>query len=176
MANRRWQTLDVPSGQHTRKACGNANLASGGVYESPQRHTDRVVRTANAERGEPAVSPSELADDLFHRIVSAVGPGHEISTLGIKRPNWISSFDRTGVWVETERSRARGSGPQLVPARMIEVAWDRLCKNGSLRQDELLNDLNVKRSAFVCALLAQFPDVVVRQTRPIVLDLIASSG
>jgi hypothetical protein len=59
---------------------------------------------------------------------------------------------------------------------MIEVAWDRLCKSGSLRQDELLNDLNVKRSAFVCALLAQFPDVVVRQTRPIVLDLIASSG
>jgi hypothetical protein len=58
---------------------------------------------------------------------------------------------------------------------MVAVAWDRLCKNGSLSQDELLNDLNVKRSAFVCALLAQFPDVVVRQTRPTVLELIADA-
>ncbi|MGO9733520.1 hypothetical protein [Mycobacterium sp.] len=38
---------------------------------------------------------------------------------------------------------------------------------------ELLHELNVKRSAFVCALLAQFPDVVVRSTRPIILELIS---
>jgi hypothetical protein len=31
----------------------------------------------------------------------------------------------------------------------------------------------VKRSAFVCALLAQFPDVVVRSTRPTVLELVS---
>jgi hypothetical protein len=38
-----------------------------------------------------------------------------------------------------------------------------------LSQNELLNDLNVKRSAFVCALLAQFPDVVVESLQPTVL-------
>ena len=115
----------------------------------------------------------ELDDDLFERIASVVDGSGQIDTLSIKRPNWISSFDRTGAWVETERSRARGSGPQLVPAWMIAVAWDRLCKRGTLSQVELLNDLNVKRSAFVCALLAQFPDVVVRQNRPTVLEKIA---
>jgi hypothetical protein len=32
---------------------------------------------------------------------------------------------------------------------------------------------NVKRSAFVCALLVPFPDVVVRSTRPTVLELLS---
>ncbi|MFN3002972.1 hypothetical protein [Mycolicibacterium wolinskyi] len=59
-------------------------------------------------------------------------------------------------------------------AWMIVVAWEQLCKNGSLSQIELLNDLNVKRSAFVCALLAQFPDVVVVQDRPTVLERITA--
>jgi hypothetical protein len=55
---------------------------------------------------------------------------------------------------------------------MFVAAWDRLCTNGILSQVELLNDLNVKRSAFVCAMLAQFPDVVVLQNRPTVLEKI----
>jgi hypothetical protein len=59
---------------------------------------------------------------------------------------------------------------------MIVVAWNHLQKKGELSQNELLNDLNVKRSAFVCALLAQFPDVVVRSTRPTVLELISRAG
>jgi len=44
-----------------------------------------------------------------------------------------------------------------------------------MSQVELINDLNVKRSAFVCALLAQFPDAVVRLDRPTVRERIASS-
>ncbi len=116
----------------------------------------------------------ELDDDLYNRIASVIAVGDEIETLSIKRPNWIASVDRTGVWVETGRSRSRQSGPQLVPAWVIAVAWDRLCMNGTLSQVELLNDLNVKRSAFVCALLAQFPDVVVRQNRPTVLERITN--
>ncbi|MBU9763543.1 hypothetical protein FR943_06765 [Mycobacterium sp. TNTM28] len=115
---------------------------------------------------------AELDDDLFDRIALALEGVDVIETLSIKRPNWISAFDRTGVWVETERSRARGSGAQRVPAWMFDVAWKQLCKNGSLSQIELLNDLNVKRSAFVCALLAQLPDVVVVQNRPTVLERI----
>lgn len=113
----------------------------------------------------------ELDDELYNRIASVVEAGDEIETLSISRPNWISSFDRSGVWVETGRSRARGSGPQLVPAWMIAVAWERLSKRGDLSHTELLGEMNVKRSAFVCALLARFPDVVVRQSRPTVLEL-----
>ena len=53
------------------------------------------------------------------------------------------------------------------------VAWHHLRRHGKLTNEELVNELNAKRSAFVCALLAQFPDVVVRSTRPIVLELIS---
>lgn len=116
--------------------------------------------------------PVELNDDLYERILAVAEASHEIPTLSIKRPNWIVAVEREGVWVETERSRARGSDPQLVPAWMIEVGWQRLCAKGSLSHVELLNDLNVKRSAFVCALLAQFPDVSVLQTQPTILELV----
>jgi hypothetical protein len=104
-----------------------------------------------------------------------VQPGDEIPTLSVKRPNRIVAIDCSGIWVETERSDSRGSGPQLVPGWMIVAGWERLCKTGELSQAELLNELNVKRSAFVCALLAQFLDVVVRSTRPTVLELAANS-
>ncbi|KUI09918.1 hypothetical protein AU190_05765 [Mycolicibacterium acapulense] len=118
----------------------------------------------------------ELDDELYNRIASVLEAGDEIETLSISRPNWISSFDRSGVWVETERSRARRSGPQLVPAWMIAVAWERLSERGALSHAELLGEMNVKRSAFVCALLARFRDVVVRQIRPTVLELATRTG
>jgi hypothetical protein len=116
---------------------------------------------------------TELDDDLFDRLRSVVESGDEITTLSNKRPNRIVSIDHSGAWVETLRSDRRGTGPQFVPAWMIVAAWDRLRQNGELTHNELLNELNVKRSAFVCALLAQFPDVVVRSTRPIALDLVS---
>ncbi|WP_231743610.1 hypothetical protein [Mycobacterium sp. GA-2829] len=117
-----------------------------------------------------------MNDDLYERVMAVGQAGREIATLSIKRPNWIVAVERAGVWVETERSRARGSGPQLVPAWMIEVGWKQLCDIGSLSHVELLNDLNVKRSAFVCALLAQFPDVSVVQTQPTILELVGRRG
>ncbi|MDG5770032.1 hypothetical protein [Mycolicibacterium fortuitum] len=118
---------------------------------------------------------AELDDDLLERITEIVKDGEVIDTLSNKRTNWIASFDRAGVWVETERSRARGAGPQLVPAWMIVAAWEQLCKNGTLSHIELLHDMKVMRSAFVCALLARFPDVVVVQVRPAVLERIVTS-
>jgi hypothetical protein len=48
----------------------------------------------------------------------------------------------------------------------------RLTKVGVLSNTELLNDLNMKRSSLVIGLLAEFPDVVVRSTRPIVIEQI----
>lgn len=113
----------------------------------------------------------EFDDDLFDLVMRAAGPGTVIMTLSIKRLNRIIAVDRQGVLVETERSLSRGSGPQRVPAWMIAVAWERLRDKGELSQQEVLGELNVKRSAFVCALLAHFPNVYVRSTRPTVLEL-----
>lgn len=100
------------------------------------------------------MSQSEFDDDLYDRVTAAIGIGDEIETLSIKRRNRIAGIDRTGVWVETARSNERGSGPQLVPAWMVATAWKRLCARGEISQVEVLNELNVKRSAFVCALIA----------------------
>lgn len=116
---------------------------------------------------------TEFDDELLERVLSVAEAVDEILTLSNKRPNKITSVDRSGVEVQTLRSEGRGSGPQTVPAWMIVAAWNYLQQKGELSQNELLNDLNVKRSAFVCALLAQFPDVIVRSTRPTVLELLA---
>lgn len=116
---------------------------------------------------------TELDDELLDRVHSVVEAGDEIATLSNRRPNRIVSVDRSGVLVTTLRSESRGTGPQLVPAWMIVTAWNHLRRNGVMSHDQLLNELNVKRSAFVCALLAQFPDVYVRSTRPIILELIS---
>ena len=114
-------------------------------------------------------------DDLFDRVRQAISPGDVVYTLSNRQPNRIDSIERRGILVETDRSKKSDSGPQLVPAWMIRVAWRHLVKNGHLTNDELLNsrDLNVKRSSFVCALLARFPDVEVVSQRPIELRLLS---
>lgn len=117
----------------------------------------------------------EFGDDLYQRICSLIEPGAEIATLSNKCVNRIAAVERRGIYVETARSDARGSGPQLVPAWMVVRAWEHLCRERNLSQVELLNDLNVKRSAFVFALLALFPEVVIKSTNPGVLELIPSS-
>lgn len=117
------------------------------------------------------MSASEFDDALFDQVSAVVGPGTVIMTLTTKKLNRVVGVDRKGVLVETERSLSRGTGPQRVPAWMIAVAWDRLRDKGELSQQELLNELNVKRSAFVCALVAKFPDARIRSTRPTVLEL-----
>jgi hypothetical protein len=110
-----------------------------------------------------ARSPRSAAfdDDLLQLINRAVTAGQVIYTLGKARPNRIISIDREGLFVETEKSVAEGRGPQLVPAWMVSTAWQYLVEHGRLSQAELLDGLNVKRSAFVCALLSHFPGVVV---------------
>lgn len=100
-------------------------------------------------------------DALLDLIHAAVDVGDVITTLGRARPNRITWINEDGVWVRTEKSDREGTGPQLVPAWMITAARNHLVKRGRLTQQELLEELNVKRSAFVCALLAHFPDVEV---------------
>jgi hypothetical protein len=98
-------------------------------------------------------------DGLLNLINRSVKVGDVVMTLGRARPNRIAWINGDGVWVSTEKSDREGTGPQLVPAWMIAAAWNRLVQRGRLSQQELLEQLNVKRSAFVCALLARFPDV-----------------
>ncbi|PND55342.1 hypothetical protein CRM90_22970 [Mycobacterium sp. ENV421] len=117
------------------------------------------------------VRDEEFTDDVFEKVCAAVTAGEAISTLGILRPNWIAEIRRDGILVETTRSRELGRGPQLVPAWMINEAWTQLCAQGTLSQEQLLNELNVKRSAFVCALLAHFVGVQVDSGKPVVLRL-----
>lgn len=105
-------------------------------------------------------------DELYERIMLAVEPGDEIATLTSLKLNEIMRVDRDGIDVSTERSRRLGIGPQRVPAWMVMRAWEHLRTHGQLTQPELLEVLAVKRSAFVCALIAAFPDVDVEGVRP----------
>lgn len=103
----------------------------------------------------------------FHSRPQSLGRDIRLTPL---LPEWMG---RTYRYTDVRQVKGRGSGPRVVPAWMIAVAWDWLCKRGTLGQVELLNDLNVKRSAFVCALLARFSDVAVWQNRPPILERIA---
>src|SRR4051812_17186021 len=100
--------------------------------------------------------PKEFSPELYALLQENLREGDVVATLSTGNPNRISSLDRTGVGVETGRTRVEGTGPQLVPAWMVEAGWQRLKGRGRLSHAELLatNDLNVKRSAFVCAVLA----------------------
>ncbi|MFC7673278.1 hypothetical protein ACFQWH_09370 [Mycolicibacterium sp. GCM10028919] len=161
------------------------------VSDTPHEHA-----VAETERSEPAASsrvaagggesapvdrelfePSDglmsrgarFSVELYERINLVIEPGDEIATLSSLKLNEIVAIDRDGIDVATERSRRLGKGPQRVPAWMVTRAWEHLRAHGSLSQQGLLDDLGVKRSAFVCALLAAFPDVEVESLRPTVL-------
>jgi hypothetical protein len=119
-----------------------------------------------------------LDPGLLREIEVAVANDPEVLTLGDRRPNWVREVTPDGVWVETRRSRAAGRPLQLVEAWMIQSAWDYLQARGVLTNRFLLSTdgLNVKRSSFVCALLAQLPGVSVESTRPITLALWPDTG
>src|SRR5262245_44256927 len=96
-----------------------------------------------------------LEPDLLDALRSSIEVGEVVRTAGQGRPNTVIAIEPEGVSIETERSEHRGTGPQLVPAWMIQAGFDELMRRGSLTQGHLQRDLNVKRSAAVCALLAQ---------------------
>ena len=110
---------------------------------------------------------------------AAIAADPVVTTLADGRPNWVREVTPDGVWVETERSRQLGRPPQLVPAGMIQNAWEYLAAHGTLTNRRLLSadGLTVKRSSFVCALLATLPGVelVNRAFWAIGINLIAIS-
>ncbi|MDO3634462.1 hypothetical protein [Mycolicibacterium arseniciresistens] len=73
--------------------------------------------------------------------------------------------------METNSSDQKDGQPQLVPAWMIAVAWDHLKRNGRVSQQDLVKTMRITRSAFVCALIARFPDVIVESSPRIGLRL-----
>lgn len=110
---------------------------------------------------------------LLQALRHAIPDGSIVHTLGDGRRNAVAEVTSQGVYVETPRSQARGAGPQLVPAWMIQLAWDYLQRHHELTNKYLLatDGLNVKRSSAVCALLARLPEVELASVRPITLRL-----
>jgi hypothetical protein len=82
-----------------------------------------------------------------------------------------SSGNVGGVLVETEESRRKRSGPQLVEPWMLNDAWAHLRERGELTNTVLLKGLRIMRSSAVCAMFARIPGVQVASRRPITLRL-----
>ncbi len=109
-----------------------------------------------------------LEDDLWQVLRVALQPGDVVMTLGSSpRPNTVVSVERHGLLVETESSKAKGIGPQLIEPRMLQLAWDVLVADGALSNRRLLDELRVHRSSAVCAILARLPGVEVTSRSPI---------
>lgn len=117
--------------------------------------------------------PERLSDELLGLLQDTFEEGAVIETLARKQPNWICGIGPEGIHIETEKSRRERTGPQLVPAWMLERAWGHLKRHGRLSNQFLVSTqgLNVKRSAAVSALLAHLPGVSVTSDNPIVLEM-----
>ena len=166
----RWPDLQRRVGgraqRHRRRTRAAPTVGARRVLVARQ-HGRRLVADDGPGRARGARRRA-AADDARRRRRPA-----DIPTISDGRPNWIEEVTPDGVWVETERSRQLGRPAQLVPAWMIQIAWEYLASHGTLTNRYLLADdgLNVKRSSFVCALLATLPDVTVTSRRPIELRL-----
>ena len=122
-----------------------------------------------------AESQTQMELDLWRAIQGVFEPSsvrdRVVQTLGPSpKRNRITRVLRTGLYVETDRTRARGSGPQVVPAWMFNVAWTYLKAHGRLTNPHLLKVLRVYRSTAVLATLAQLPGVRVASRKPITLE------
>lgn len=113
--------------------------------------------------GDLPIVDESFSAELYRLIVAAVeATGGLFTTVAKDKPNHVTEVTTTGLYVATDASAAKSMPAQFVPAWMIEVAWDYLRSHGRLTNRFLLDTdgLNVKRSSFVCALLAKLPGVV----------------
>jgi hypothetical protein len=111
-------------------------------------------------------NPDRLPTELLDRIRSVVVEGDTIWTVANGKRTVIHEIGAEGIRVETDRSSDNGTGPQLVPAALINRDWERLQSTGQL----LLRETS-RRGSFCCGLFSLFPDVEVRPTRPVELRL-----
>lgn len=111
-----------------------------------------------------------MSEILLARLLSYTPEGSVVRTLGEARPNRVVAVSPDAMWVETDKTRAQGTGAQPVPGWMLQLAYDSLRSTGTLTNAALLTDLRVHRSSFVCAALARLPEVEVVSKRPITLS------
>jgi len=118
-----------------------------------------------ADAGSEEIAPELLAALAKMKRVEPV-----VETLGPNpKPNRLVEVTPVEVLVETERTERDRTGPQAVPAWMLNLAWEYLRARGELSNSTLLKELRVHRSSAVCAMLARVPGVEVASTRPITL-------
>jgi hypothetical protein len=171
-------------------AIGSANLTSGLI-----KNVEVMSRFRGDHDWKPIIDSAVIAEDLWNssgvislmdvasgseeevfsldleaRILRTFHKGQIIKTISHGQDNRIVEILPTGILMETGRTESRGTGPQLVDAWMIELAWDSLKSYGKLSNIMLLNELKVYRSSAVCALLSHFEDVQVDSIRPISLS------
>lgn len=113
-------------------------------------------------------------EEILPELLAALGTARRLDpvfmTLGPSpRPNRVVEVTPSEVWIETERTIRERTGPQPVPAWMLNLAWEYLRTRGELSNTTLLNQLRVHRSSAVCALLARLPEVEVNRGRSIAL-------
>jgi HKD family nuclease len=112
----------------------------------------------------------EIEPELLAMLSAVARESPRVYTLGPSAAeNVVSDVMASGLLVETARSRERSAGPQLIPPRMLNLAWDTLRARGRLSNREMLEELRIHRSSFVCAVLARLPGVRVDPGRTIVL-------
>lgn len=180
-------------GSQTRAVVGSANLTGGlatniesvvgltgdtahselgGLWEVAESWWSSPLAMPAAE-GQSSIPGEQLPDDLRVRLELLLAETDTVYTLSDDRPNKIIALTEDGLYVETDRSTT----PQLVPAWMITIAWEWLTTRGKLTNRFLLADdgLNVKRSSFVCTLLAAIPDVEVVSRKPIALRHVSTT-
>jgi hypothetical protein len=116
------------------------------------------------------VHEEEIEPELLGFIQAQVRDDPKLYTLGpMPKPNVVREATPAGLWVETERSLGAKRPPQLIPPHMLNLAWDALRSRGELSNRDLLEELRVHRSSFVCAMLAKVPGVEVVSSRPVLL-------
>lgn len=150
-----------------RGRCDDAPLARAWSWAEALWADDRVERwiPQAAERIEEPFEP-----ELYQAITAEVRRSPTFMTLGPKpRPNRVVELTPVEAHVETERSRERAGGSEVIPAWMFNLAWERLRTHGMLSNSVLLNDLRVHRSSAVCAILARLPHVERAPGREILL-------
>ncbi len=110
-----------------------------------------------------------LSEDLLLKFKNSIPLGSEILTIARSQPNKVIDINPAGILIQTKRSVAKKTGPQLVDAWMLQLAWDYIKTSGQLSNTMLCNELHVHRSAAVCAILAQLSEIEVTSTFPVIL-------
>jgi hypothetical protein len=109
-------------------------------------------------RGPYTVERETLDAALYERILVAHRQSPVFLTLGKAAENLVREVTPSALYVDTERSRARGK-PEPIPAWMLNLAWEVLQARGTLDNGTLLDELRVHRSSAVLAILARLPGV-----------------